>query len=926
MEKKTPPPENSIGLRIICAMMAILAILASYIFGDSPVPVVEFNLMQIGMLVLSIWLVIAGGVFSYYYRGGLPESVKKLVKVGAVLIVLNLARELWDANLYAFQFQFVSPLMHSLVAAAVLTSFEMRSRSDIISSATFGLLLLAVAGASGKSILFGAIVFIYVCLGAALLMLSCKSQTQNEIAPVKKSTLARQTTRGTTSGAVALTLLLLPVASVAAFCVIPRLDDEADNLSARIRAVTTSTLYKMRKSRQKANGQGESEILVTNHPLELTSGPNRLKTVRRKEAARQKIGDPSLRPPAPAGDGDKKGDKKNDGSDGIPSGIPNKVPSLDGPQSKDQPTVDVPTTGPAPVDSTAQGSPPPSVPPAATPPAPPKPNDQKPAAGAKKRPKAGKQNEPASGKKPAASSSKKPATGGKKIEDSKLVHDPTSKNTKLVNSNEELNSQSKQEPKKEPITIMDEQGFDVGAAQQNPEEHLFTLACTRSVYTKALVLDKFDGRRWTRSSPAQLWEVDPTTQGLILDYPPFDITYATPVMELAQSYTVENNLGFYMPFAGIPQRVSLLEPAIVDHAGTIRMRDPILKGTRYKILAQLPVYALDEMRNERELEHEDPIAADSYLQVPDNQSAKMFELAAEIAGTEGNRFTQAERIMMHLRKKYKYSLDLPKSNSNENLVDSFLFKNKVGDCKSFASSFVLMCRAMEMPARCVSGYLPGDFDPVTGATHIKRKHAHAWGEVFIPPYGWVPFDPTPNGQLPARPEENYYDYKRLQKEIDTYGQNAQAKSRDAIKTALEWIGKVLGAIALVVSAVAFFYGLRAARAIVKSIILARKQRHPASVVRERLLKRLRKIGMQRDPADTSAEVVAKLRKILCERCENEALADRLSEFMQTYNATYFGQEDRMSELREKSREIESLIKHTNKNKSGGALRSMTPMR
>lgn len=54
-----------------------------------------------------------------------------------------------------------------------------------------------------------------------------------------------------------------------------------------------------------------------------------------------------------------------------------------------------------------------------------------------------------------------------------------------------------------------------------------------------------------------------------------------------------------------------------------------------------------------------------------------------------------------------------------------------GVCQDQAHLFIALCRAMKLPARYVSGYLPGE-----GA-------AHAWAEVLIG-QEWIGFDPTHN--------------------------------------------------------------------------------------------------------------------------------------------------------------------------------------
>lgn len=66
---------------------------------------------------------------------------------------------------------------------------------------------------------------------------------------------------------------------------------------------------------------------------------------------------------------------------------------------------------------------------------------------------------------------------------------------------------------------------------------------------------------------------------------------------------------------------------------------------------------------------------------------------------------------------------------------------RAGVCQDFAHILIGLCRALQIPALYVSGYLctPG------------AQASHAWAEVFLPEIGWRALDPTHARQ----PDENY---------------------------------------------------------------------------------------------------------------------------------------------------------------------------
>jgi transglutaminase-like putative cysteine protease len=75
------------------------------------------------------------------------------------------------------------------------------------------------------------------------------------------------------------------------------------------------------------------------------------------------------------------------------------------------------------------------------------------------------------------------------------------------------------------------------------------------------------------------------------------------------------------------------------------------------------------------------------------------------------------------------------------------FKLRAGVCQDFAHAGIACLRAMGLPARYISGYLltqaPAGRERLVGA-----DASHAWFAAWVPPFGWIDFDPT-NDMLPS---------------------------------------------------------------------------------------------------------------------------------------------------------------------------------
>lgn len=75
-------------------------------------------------------------------------------------------------------------------------------------------------------------------------------------------------------------------------------------------------------------------------------------------------------------------------------------------------------------------------------------------------------------------------------------------------------------------------------------------------------------------------------------------------------------------------------------------------------------------------------------------------------------------------------------------VDDLLFRTREGFCGHYASAFVTLMRAANVPARVVTGYLGGEWNPIGEFVEVRQADAHAWAEVWLEGRGWTRIDPT----------------------------------------------------------------------------------------------------------------------------------------------------------------------------------------
>lgn len=125
-------------------------------------------------------------------------------------------------------------------------------------------------------------------------------------------------------------------------------------------------------------------------------------------------------------------------------------------------------------------------------------------------------------------------------------------------------------------------------------------------------------------------------------------------------------------------------------------------------------------------------------------------------------------VRQYLSSNYEYTLEPGKVPEGSDFVTYFLTNSRRGYCVHFASSAVLMFRAAGIPARYVEGFIlmpeeisKGEksaakdewYKAVNGietaqnivnyTLEVKDTASHAWVEIYLTGYGWLPVEVTP---------------------------------------------------------------------------------------------------------------------------------------------------------------------------------------
>lgn len=238
---------------------------------------------------------------------------------------------------------------------------------------------------------------------------------------------------------------------------------------------------------------------------------------------------------------------------------------------------------------------------------------------------------------------------------------------------------------------------------------------TRDRYWRCMVLWECDGLAWRRGGGSN--RTEPVPRGAKL---------------VRQTITVEPHGSFWLPALDRPVAIGRGSgSAVMGEDQTVIAGEPVDNARRFTVfsLTTPPSGHLNEI--------ERSIA----LRVPADISGHVENLAMSFRPSVDTQDHEVVKAALgHFRSQgFKYTLE-PGPYENNGL-EEFLLRRKLGFCEHFSSAFATLMRLAGVPARVVIGYLGGE-DTGRGYWRVRQCDAHAWAEVWLKDGGWTRIDPT----------------------------------------------------------------------------------------------------------------------------------------------------------------------------------------
>ncbi|MFU8827377.1 MAG: transglutaminase-like domain-containing protein [Brevefilum sp.] len=243
--------------------------------------------------------------------------------------------------------------------------------------------------------------------------------------------------------------------------------------------------------------------------------------------------------------------------------------------------------------------------------------------------------------------------------------------------------------------------------------------------------DVYTGSGWISGDGDSQQEMIPANQEIKADQWP---TSHTVLHTISKTEDASPALYFSGELKSVDHPVTVVWHEVTGEYVTGRV-----SATEYQVNTGFKGYTIDQLREAEAVPPE--IILETYLQVPPEVPQRMINLAGEITAQATTPYNRAKAIETYLRQ-FEYTLDLPPAPQDVDIVDHFLFDLQRGYCDYYASAMVILARLSGLPARFVIGYGPGTFDYNQQKFVVTEANAHAWPEIYIEPFGWVPFEPT----------------------------------------------------------------------------------------------------------------------------------------------------------------------------------------
>lgn len=437
-----------------------------------------------------------------------------------------------------------------------------------------------------------------------------------------------------------------------------------------------------------------------------------------------------------------------------------------------------------------------------------------------------------------------------------------------------------------------------GDARGEAEEMMtvsFGAGAPQYVYLDGKYFEDFDGRSWTEAEESYPYMMDTIELLCAASYVDTVVThdFYRPI-DVRVTYSGQNSRYLFTPVKTLITDTHIQDTVLSYTANEVMFDRQRGNGTGYRVISYLlncnentlpqlmrygseidgslwdfycirhnlkeEIYSYEAFQRYRDSLYDGSLCPNSISKEELPQGVREFlDGAVDGAETDYEKLVALEAAFSE----FEYTLSpgaLPKDvTSPADFLEYFIVEAKKGYCNSFATAFVLLCRAEGIPARYVYGYRVPNFGSVP--TTVYSSMAHAYPEAYLPGVGWTVFEPTPGYSARVEwDERGRIEYAKTTHEPETVTEPEEPEEEPKEPEnafVLQWYMIVIPA-ALCIAVLAVI--ITAQRMINTRRFKRSGREERARIVCRRIMNMLSSLGIPRAGHETVREYAERVRK------------------------------------------------------------------
>lgn len=325
--------------------------------------------------------------------------------------------------------------------------------------------------------------------------------------------------------------------------------------------------------------------------------------------------------------------------------------------------------------------------------------------------------------------------------------------------------------------VLDPNTAGAGRRGGHRDEVLLKVEADRAGLLRAVTFDQWDGRRWRRSAALR-------GRGVIHDR--FVAVYSEgfePFPGLLSEQRIKVAASYMGVAVGTPRVYTYELPVGADPAldGTVRLVPALGRGAVYTVQTGLVTTTPDQLRaagTGRGLQAGDAGVGDigggdsggrpsrelenPFLSANPLLSGRARALTERVTAGAPTDYDKVAALSDYLGAHVRVRGEAAPLVAGDDAIDSVLFGTRAVSPERVATALAVLTRAVGIPSRLATGFLPGRRPFFGGDFVVRASDAHTWVEVPFAGLGWQRFDPS--GRIAAAEQQDSL-WSRLQRAL-----------------------------------------------------------------------------------------------------------------------------------------------------------------